>query len=191
MSEFEQIYLKSADEWRDWLAANHNKLIGIWLIYYKKHTGKPRVPYEKAVEEALCFGWIDSIIKRIDEDTYMQKFTPRKPDSNWSDTNKKRVRKMIKEGKMHNAGLKLVEAAKQNGKWDEVLTSQLNLKLSKEILILLKANPQAYAYYEKLPPSHKKNYNNWVMSAKKMETQERRCAEMIKLLEKGQSLGMK
>lgn len=191
MAEFEHIYIKSSAEWRDWLDENHHNTDGIWLIYYKKHTGRPRVPYEEAVEEALCFGWIDSTIKRIDEDTYMQKFTPRKPESNWSESNKKRVKKMIQEGKMQKSGLKLVEIAKQNGKWDKAYTSQINLVLSEEIMNLLKANSLAYKNYEKLPPSHKKNYNNWVMSAKKKETQLRRLDEMIKLLEKNQKLGMK
>jgi len=190
MAEYVQIYLKSAFEWRNWLAGNYDKSNGVWLIYYKKHTGKPRVAYEEAVEEALCFGWIDSVIKRIDEETYMQKFTPRKPDSKWSELNKKRVHKLIREGKMKKIGLKLIEAAKQNGKWDES-SSSTDLELSREILALLKTNQLAFENYKKLPPSHKKNYRNWVMSAKKTETQVKRCAEMIRLLVKGQSLGMK
>jgi uncharacterized protein YdeI (YjbR/CyaY-like superfamily) len=191
MTEFEKIYLKSAAEWRHWLTTNHNKTNGIWLIYYKKHTGKPRVPYGEAVEEALCFGWIDSIIKRIDDDIYMQKFTPRKVNSKWSELNKKRVLKMIREGKMNKAGLKLVEIAKQNGNWDNAYTSNLNLELSESILSILKNNNRAYDTYLNLAPSHKKNYNNWIMSAKKEETRLKRVREMIDVLTKGQTLGMK
>lgn len=187
----DQIHLKTADEWRSWLSKYHDKKNGIWLIYYKKHTGKPRVAYNDAVEEALCFGWIDSIIKKIDDDTYMQKFTPRKPDSNWSALNKKRVQKMISEGKMTKAGMKLVETAKQNGKWEEKNIPQQNLELSDEILSMLKTHSKAFSYYQQLAPSHKKNYTNWVMSAKKPETKIKRSQEMIRLLEKEQTLGMK
>lgn len=191
LTDPEQIYLKTAEEWQRWLDSNHNKSKGIWLIYYKKHTGRPRIPYSEAVEVALCFGWIDSLVKRIDEDTYMQKFTPRKPGSNWSELNKKRVQKLIREGKMQKSGLKMVEIAKENGKWDKAYMSQKNFELSEEMLDRLKTNPRAYKRYEKLPASHKKNYNNWVMSAKKKETQIKRCSEMLRLLEKGRNLGMK
>ena len=189
--DFEQIYLKTAGDWRSWLVENHNNKNGIWLIYYKKHTGRPRVPYNEAVEEALCFGWIDSTVKRIDEDTYMQKFTPRKLVSKWSEHNKKRAEKMIKKGKMEQAGMQAIEIAKKNGKWDEAYTSQLNLELSSDLLISLKRNSIAFEEYLNLSPSQKKYYNNWVMSAKKPETRMKRYNEMIGLLEKGQKLGMK
>ncbi len=188
---FEQIYLKTSDEWRSWLMENHNKENGIWQIYFKKHTGRPRVPYNEAVEEALCFGWIDSTVKRIDEATFMQKFTPRKPVSKWSEHNKKRAEKMIRLGKMTDAGMRAVEIAKQNGKWDEAYTSQLNFELSEDLLGLLKKNIIAFDAYSGISPSQKKLYNNWVMSAKKSETRLKRFHEMIDLLEKGQSLGMK
>ncbi len=103
------LYVTTRDEWRSWLEENHKSEKEIWLIYYKKHTGKPRIPYDDAVEEALCFGWIDSIIKRIDEEKYTQKFSPRKQNSAWSDLNKKRVKKLIEEGKMTKAGYETVK----------------------------------------------------------------------------------
>ena len=93
--DIQQIYLKTPEEWRKWLQENHTTQKEIWLIYYKKHTGKARVPYNEAVEESLCFGWIDSTIKRIDDERYMQKFTPRNPKSNWSLSNKKRIEKLV------------------------------------------------------------------------------------------------
>ncbi|MGB2982026.1 MAG: hypothetical protein WBC77_12350, partial [Candidatus Zixiibacteriota bacterium] len=99
------LYVTNRDDWRAWLRKNHSSQKEVWLIYYKKHTGKPRIPYDDAVEEALCYGWIDSTIKRIDEEKYAQKFTPRSEKSNWSELNKRRAKKMIREGRMTQAGL--------------------------------------------------------------------------------------
>ena len=191
MKDLESIYLKDAQSWRDWLRHNHDKVPGIWLIYYKKHTEQPRVQYNEAVEEALCFGWIDSIVKRIDEDTYMQKFTPRKPLSKWSPSNKKRVEKLIKSGKMRAPGIKAVNIAKENGKWDEPYISQIVYELSPEFIELIKANRFAFENFDRLSPSQKKQYSNWVMSAKKPETRTKRLKEMIQLLEKNEKPGMK
>ncbi len=105
MDSAEMVYCATREEWRDWLEGNHDKCKGIWLIYYKKGSGKPRVPYDDAVEEALCFGWIDSTVRRIDEEKYAQRFTPRKPDSGWSELNMRRMEQLIKEGRMTEAGL--------------------------------------------------------------------------------------
>jgi uncharacterized protein YdeI (YjbR/CyaY-like superfamily) len=187
----EQIYLPDSRSWRAWLEANHNKLDGVWLIYYKKHTGKSRVPYNEAVEEALCYGWIDSTVKRIDEDRYMQKFTPRKAYSSWSDSNKERVGRLIREGKMTDAGLRSIELAKKNGKWDEVVSAKRQLEFDPQIMEMLKASRKAFAAFQKLAPSHERNYRTWVMSAKRPETRLKRCREMIVMLEKNQKLGMK
>lgn len=97
---------KSRKEWREWLTKNHDKTTEIWLVYYKKHTGKPTIKYEEAVEEALCFGWIDGIEKRIDEERYAQRFTPRRKNSNWSESNIARYKKLVKQGLMTKAGKK-------------------------------------------------------------------------------------
>ena len=101
----ESLYVTNRDDWHDWLLMHHKSKNEIWLIFFKKHTGRPRIPYDDAVEEALCFGWIDSTIKRIDEETFAQKFTPRKAKSQWSNLNIERVRKLIKLNKMTKAGL--------------------------------------------------------------------------------------
>ena len=191
ISELQQIYLEDAKKWRKWLKLNHEKSPGIWLIYFKKHSGKPRVPYNEAVEEALCFGWIDSTVKRIDEDRYMQVFTPRNPKSNWSELNKKRVEELISHGKMTDAGMKAINIAKKNGKWDEIIESQKNYDLSADFVKLFETNEKAFAVYNKLAPSHRKQYINWVMSAKKSETRLKRCREMIGMLEQDQKPGMK
>jgi uncharacterized protein YdeI (YjbR/CyaY-like superfamily) len=166
----------------------HSLANGIWLVYYKKHTGKPSVYYNEAVEEALCFGWIDSIVKRIDDERYMQKFTPRNPKSSWSESNKQRVTKMISEDKMTASGLELINIAKENGMWDEVVESQMEHVLSKDLLKVLKSDKTAIAKFDKLPPTHKKMYTSWIMTAKKEETKIRRMEKMIAMLKKGQRM---
>src|ERR1700741_518975 len=99
------LYVTGRDEWRAWLADHYESETEVWLIYYKKHSGRPRIPYDEAVEEALCFGWVDSIVKRIDDETFAQKFTPRRDWTKWSALNKRRLRKLVDEGRMTEAGL--------------------------------------------------------------------------------------
>ncbi|MCD4665408.1 MAG: YdeI/OmpD-associated family protein, partial [Bacteroidales bacterium] len=154
----------------------------------KKHTGKLTVNYNEAVEEALCFGWIDSLIKRIDEEKYMQKFTPRSDNSLWSELNKQRVKKMISEGKMTEAGLQKVRVAKQNGKWDEDTDAKKDFTLTSELISVLKSDKNAFEKFESLTPSHKRNYTTWIMSARKTETQERRMKNMIEMLKNGNNM---
>lgn len=190
-TEFQKIYIPTTNEWRNWLEQNHAKEKGIWLIYFKKHTGKPRVPYNEAVEEALCFGWIDSTVKRIDEERYMQQFTPRNLKSNWSKLNKARVEKLLKNGKMTTVGMRFVDYAKTHGIWDKEDLPQPIFEFSDELLNLLKLNKKAFKFYTTLSPSHQKQYKQWVMSAKKPETRLRRFSEMLRLLENEEKLGMK
>lgn len=189
--KFDSIYLEDAKSWRKWLENNHNKLAGIWLIYYKKHTNKTRVPYNEAVEEALCFGWIDSTVKRIDDERYMQQFTPRNLKSNWSEPNKKRVNELIQKGKMTQAGLRLIDYAKETGIWDKVKAPQPQLAFSDDLFERLKSNQAAFHFYSELSPSSQKQYKQWVMSTKKPETRIKRCHEMIDMLQSGQKIGMK
>ncbi|MFQ5633390.1 MAG: YdeI family protein, partial [bacterium] len=124
-----QLYFKTSLEWRKWLHDNHDKETAIWLIFYKQNTGKPTMEYEAAVEEALCYGWIDSIIKKIDEAKFARKFTPRKDDSKWSESNKKRVALLIEQKRMAAIGLAKIEAAKKNGQWDKSDRSQINFEI--------------------------------------------------------------
>ena len=180
--EYQQIYFQNRERWREWLEKNHNHSGGIFLIYYKKHTDKQSIPYNDAVEEALCFGWIDSIVKRIDDERYMQKFTPRNPKSLWSETNKKRVKNMIEQGKMTEAGSIKIKKAKENGKWFEANDVKKEFVLSEEFLELLSVDTKAKKSFDKQSPSQKKNYIQWIMSAKKPETQKRRLLKMIGIL---------
>src|SRR5260370_30597735 len=118
------IYAANRDQWRAWLEKNHTTETEIWLIYYKKSSARARVPYDHAVEEALCFGWVDSLVKRIDDEKYAQKFTPRKNHAKWSEPNKKRARAMIKMGKMTDAGLAVIDKG--------ILTAREDSKPKKE-----------------------------------------------------------
>jgi uncharacterized protein YdeI (YjbR/CyaY-like superfamily) len=187
----ENLYVKNRDEWRIWLEKYHAVKKEIWLIYYKKHTGKPRIPYDAAVEEALCFGWIDSTVKSVDDEIYVQKFTPRNKKSQWSETNLKRLRKMLDAGKMTKAGL---------DKAEEVLTKDNNIKentikleeftMPPEFEEELKNNQKAFEFFLNLAPSYKKMYIQWVARAKRKETMEKRIETSISRLEQGKKLGL-
>lgn len=189
------IYLPDRKAWRRWLVKHHRTASHVWLIYYKKHTGKPSVPYGDAVEEALCFGWIDSLVQRLDEDRYMQKFTPRKPRSTWSEHNVRRVKKMIAEGKMTDRGMELYDFAGENGLLPEPGREAKPGKTFPEIpdyfTEALRQSPAAQEAFRSLAPSYKLQYLGWIMAAKKEETRQRRLKEAIETLESGQKLGMK
>ena len=186
------ITLSNRQEWRQWLAKYHNQeKAGIWLVYFKKATGKPSIPYEASVEEALCYGWIDSIIRKLDEQSYCRKFTPRKPTSKWSALNKRRVARLIKQGRMTEHGMKLIEAAKASGMWNIDPTPKLDVSLPEEFKQALQQNKRAKEFFDKLAPSYRKHYLWWIGSAKRAETKAKRIHEAIGLLEAGKKLGMK
>ena len=186
------LYVTSRDDWRAWLEKNHETEKEVWLVYYKKHTNQPRIPYDDAVEEALCFGWIDSIVQRIDDERYAQKFTPRKSGSLWSESNKRRIRKLLKEGKMTQAGLaKIGEgvlAAEEGAK---------SARKTKELVIpsylseALRGNKKAWENFNDLAPSYRRQYVGWIATAKKEETRKKRIREALKLLARNEKLGMK
>jgi uncharacterized protein YdeI (YjbR/CyaY-like superfamily) len=190
------LYAPSREAWREWLETNHASESHIWLIYYKKHTGKPSVPYNDAVEEALCFGWIDSLVQRIDEEKYMQKYTPRKPKSTWSKLNVRRVEKMMKEGKMTPVGMELYNYAVENGllpDMDEQPAKKEGIfpEVPEYFSQALSQNPKACETFNRLAPSYKLAYLGWIMQAKREETRQRRLKETIELLSAGKKLGMK
>jgi len=184
--------LKNRAEWRTWLAANHDKEIEVWLVYYKKETGKASLDYGASVEEALCYGWVDSIIKKLDETKYARKFTSRKDDSKWSPSNKKRVEKLMADGLMTEYGLKKVEAAKQSGKWDDpVQRPELTFEMFPEFADALSKNQKAMETFENLTPTYQKQYLGWIEVAKRPETRQKRIEESIRLLAEGKKLGLK
>jgi uncharacterized protein YdeI (YjbR/CyaY-like superfamily) len=183
----EKVSRTTRASWREWLRKNHRQKREIGLVFPKIRTGRPSVSYEEAVEEAICFGWIDSIVKKLDEERYAQKFTPRGQKTSWSVTNIRRAKKMIREKRMTRAGLEKFRGAAE----ESAAASGKSLALSSDLLGVLQANARALQNYFKLPPSHRRQYSGWVMSAKKEETRLRRLREMIGVLEKGRRLGMK
>jgi uncharacterized protein YdeI (YjbR/CyaY-like superfamily) len=188
MDAVKRLYVKNREEWRYWLGKHHASENEIWLVYYKKHTGKPSIPYGDAVEESLCFGWIDSTIKRIDEERYLQKFSPRNIKSNWSELNIQRAEKMIKAGLMTEAGLKKFKNAYEK---NPTHTPKKILEIPEFLLKKIKSHSDAYEYFKSLAPCHQRNYIAWITHAKKQETIEKRMQEAITLLQQKQKLGMK
>ena len=176
--------------WRRWLAKNHAKEAEIWLVFHKKHTGIDCVPYEDSVEEALCFGWVDSLIKQLDANRYARKYTPRKATSLWSESNKVRAEKMIREGLMTEVGHALIEAAKTSGEWKQKRqrpTFAAN-EMPIERRAALNTNAKAAKNFAALPPSHQRNYLHWISDAKKAETRQRRAQQALAMLQRGERL---
>ena len=174
---------KTRSDWRKWLEKNHSTSPGVWMIYYKKETGKRKFNMADAVEEALCFGWIDSIAQKLDDERTMQKFTPRKSKSIWSKINKGYVEDLIAANLMHESGLKKIETAKKNGFW-ESLDAVENLEIPEDLQLAFAQNPVAFSNYENFSKSYKKNYLYWVNQAKRQETRQARISQVIDLCER-------
>lgn len=181
------LYVPDREEWRAWLAAHHSTATEVWLVYYKKHTGKPRVPYDEAVEEALCFGWIDSIVRKIDDDRFAQKFTPRKDLRRWSALNLQRVERLIAEGRMTAAGLAKLQPVPQPPPPRFASGSAIPSFIDEA----LRGNEAAYRSFLGLAPSYQRNYIRWITEAKKDETRQRRLQEALQRLERNEKLGLK
>lgn len=176
--KFEKFYAKNRQEWHEWLDENHDKAKGIWLIYYKKNSDKPRVEYDEAVEEALVFGWIDSKVNNLDDIRYMQIFTPRKPGSKWSKTNKARVNKLIQNGSMHPAGMEKVNVAKKDGSWT-FLDDIEDMIIPEDLKRSLKQNIKAESNFETFSDSSRKQILYWIASAKRADTRQRRIKKTL------------
>lgn len=182
---------RNREQWRNWLEKNQAKETEVWLVFLKQHTGRPNVSYNDAVEEALCFGWIDGVKRSIDEDRYMHRFTPRRPDSKWSKLNKERAERMLQAGHMAPAGEKSIKLAKKNGKWTEPVSANINFTMPPELKARLKNSKKAATFFASLAPSYKRQYIAWIATAKRPETKERRLDEAIGLLNRGEKLGMR
>lgn len=182
IDQFPDFYLPSRQKWREWLVENYDKSNGIWLIYFKKHTKKPTVTYEEAVEEALCFGWIDSIPRRLDDERSKLLYTPRKPKSVWSKPNKERVERLIANGLMTEIGLQKIEKAKLDGSWNALNASD-NLEIQEDLLQAFETNNLAFEHFDKFTNGVKKSILSWIYSAKTNETRAKRIAETISMAE--------
>lgn len=197
MKELEHIYFDRRDSFRSWLEKNHNKSLGIWMIFYKKHVNTECIEYHEALEEALCFGWIDSIIKKVDDNQYLRKFTPRTNSSKWSDVNKKIVISLLERGKMTEEGLKKIDVYLKTGKIDWESKGLKGDKREKTIdipdfiLKELAQNEPALTNFNHLAPTYRRHYILWITSAKREETILSRLNESIGLLKENRKLGLK
>jgi uncharacterized protein YdeI (YjbR/CyaY-like superfamily) len=180
------IHVVSRSEWRDWLAANHGSVEGVWLISHKKATGKPVLDHAEAVEEALCFGWIDSLRNTIDDERFIQLFTPRRRRSPWSKINKGRVGRLIAAGMMTEAGLASIEQATRDGSW-EVCDAVESMTIPPDLEAALAGSPAARAAFEQLSPSLTKQIPWRIASAKRPETRAKRIAEIVAAAAEGRN----
>jgi uncharacterized protein YdeI (YjbR/CyaY-like superfamily) len=178
----------SSAEFREWLEANHDRVSELWLGFYNKRTDKKSITYREALDEALCFGWIDGVLKNINETTYKQRFTPRKPKSYWSAVNIRRVRELAKLGRIAPSGGKAFERrTSDSGKYSfESRPKQLPLAYQRQF----KATPGAWEFFRAQAPWYQRTSSFWVVSAKQEETRQRRLATLISDSEKGRRLGM-
>ncbi len=186
MEETRRIFAKDRKEWRSWLQKNYKSEEGVWLIYHKKHTGKQSVPYVDAVEEAICFGWIDGRIKKIDYDKYMQRYSPRTSKSLWSEINVERAKKMIEQGSMTEYGLKVF---REGTKTKTRVPSSKKFSVPAYFKEALTKNKKAWDNFQNFSPSAKLAYVYWVGTAKTNETRQKRIKGTVEQLAKNKKFG--
>lgn len=184
-AELPTLRVTTRQQWRAWLAKHHTSSAGVWLVFYKAHTGMASMPYEEAVREALCFGWIDSLVKRLDDDRFAFKMTPRKAASKWSALNRKRWRELQAAGSLAPAGLAAAPTANTYGPRPVIPI------LPAYIADALKGNAKAWQFFRTLAPTYRRDFVVWIHTAKRQETRERRIHESISLLAAGRKLGLK
>jgi uncharacterized protein YdeI (YjbR/CyaY-like superfamily) len=181
-ADFPRVHPKTAAEWRRWLRDNHDKAQGVWLVAYKAGTGRSRLTYEESIPDALSYGWIDSLNKPLDDERTALLFTPRKPGSGWSRTNKVRIERLMKEGRMEAAGLSKIAAAKRDGSWT-LLDSVEALEVPNDLRTALGA--VGMRKFEALTPGRRKEHLRTLVTAKRPETRAKRIAEIVKLVRLG------
>lgn len=182
MIAVETVTAKDRVEWRRWLAKNFSRSEEIWLVFYKKATGKQTVSYDHAVEEALCFGWVDGMKKKLDEERYAFRFTPRKPNSQWSKSNLQRAERLIAEGKMTPAGLKVYNSG------DRRETPRMPTELPSDLEQLFRKQRAAWTNYQQFPPGYRRVTAGWVASAKKEETRIKRLEKLMEYSARNQRI---
>jgi uncharacterized protein YdeI (YjbR/CyaY-like superfamily) len=184
------LFFKDRTEWRQWLEQNHGTSTGVWLIHYKKKSQKKSVTHVEAVDEALCFGWIDSILKKIDEDSFILKFSPRKSKSVWSKINKDKAEQLIAQGKMTPAGLEKIKEAQQHGLWDVAYTNKVKERLPTDLKQELIKNRAAWKHFQAFANSYRNMYIGWVKNTKNSDTRKRRIDEVVKRSELNKKPGI-
>jgi uncharacterized protein YdeI (YjbR/CyaY-like superfamily) len=174
------LIFKNKYKWRAWLKKNHDKLNEIWLIHYKKSSNKKGLNHKDAVEEALCFGWIDSKLKKIDEERFILRYTPRKEKSVWSKINKETAERMIQFGKMTQAGFYKINIAKKQGLWQTAYTNKIKERLPYDLKIALLSNKIAWDNFQNFANSYRNNYIGWINNSKTDFTRKKRINEVVK-----------
>jgi uncharacterized protein YdeI (YjbR/CyaY-like superfamily) len=177
--------VRTRRQWRAWLAKNHASSPGIWLVRHKQHSSVKSMSYEDVVREALCFGWIDSLIKRLDDDRYAIKVTPRKPTSKWSEINRRRWSELKAAGQLEAAGLAAAPTGKSYAPHPPIP------ELPSYVAKAFKANARAWQNFQALAPTYRRDFVVWIHTAKRPETRERRIREAVELLSAGKKLGLK
>lgn len=188
MVEFSVIILKTPEAWRAWLEKHHNTEQGVWFTFFKKASGKQGITYAQALDEALCYGWIDGQVKKNDEDSWLQKFTPRRIRSMWSHRNTQYVTRLIEEGKMTPAGQAEIDRAKADGRWDVAYSSPKNMEMPEDFMNELSKNKNAYEFFKTLNKTNTYAIAWRLQTAKKPETRERRMKVLLEMLAKGEKL---
>ena len=184
-AQLDTLDIRTRRQWRMWLTKHHASSPGVWLAFHKRHTGVKSIPYEDVVREALCFGWVDSLVKRLDEDRYAIKVTPRRPTSNWSALNRKRWKELQAAGALAPAGL--AAPPTENTYAAKPVIPELPVYIARAI----KANATAWKFFSELPPRERRQFVVWVHIAKRPETRERRLRESVALLAAARRLGLK
>jgi uncharacterized protein YdeI (YjbR/CyaY-like superfamily) len=179
MKQLDQVLIESPTQLRSWLETHHQQASSVWLVKWKKTSGKPFISYDEIVDQLICFGWVDSLPRKLDEARTMLLISPRNPNSNWSAVNKKRVEKMKQAGLMTRAGWLMVEQARKNGSWD-FLTEVDQLRVPDDLEKALQSVPQARSYFNRFPDSSKRGILEWIKSAKTAGTRQKRIAETAK-----------
>jgi len=178
-------------DWRQWLADHHADEQEVWLVFFKKNSGKANLSYNDAVEEAICFGWIDGLKRSLDDARYMHRFSPRKPDSQWSSSNIARAKRMLASKRMSPAGRATIAVAKKNGRWSAPADAPTGFPMPAELEARLKHNAKAAAFFATLAPSYQRQYIAWIATAKRPDTRKRRLDEAIERLAAGEKPGMR
>lgn len=195
MKELKQMYFKNPSSFRKWLAEHFDQSPGVWMVFYKKKVSIKGISYAEALDEALCYGWIDSIVKKIDEEKYVRKFSPRRNISNWSEVNKKKVLDLLQQGKMTAHGLQKIDSYLKTGKlhWDSSeLQKKQNASLDIPAFMLkeFSENEPALKNFNLLAKSYQRQYIQWITEAKRDATQQKRLKASITLLKENKKWGM-
>ena len=181
------LYFKTPQQWAEWLAKNFEREEGVWLRYFKKGSGEPTITYAEALDEALCYGWVDSQAKGYDDKSYLQKYTPRRAKSIWSKRNIAHIARLEKDGRMQLSGWQVVEAAKADGRWQSAYDSPSNMVMDAEFLKELAKNKAAQKFYDTLNKTNTYSIAWRLQTAKKPETRAKRITEIIAVLAAGKT----